>query len=181
MHGLLAALCLVLGLGLVGAAAAQGVELRSLEAVREDGALLLDFSVRPVLTRAVEDALQRGVPIHFVAEATVFRSRWYWRDSRAARASRGWRLSYQPLTSAWRVSTGGLSQSFDSLEGALSAVSRAARWRIAEAAQIDPDSRHYVEFAWRLDTTQLPRPMQIGLLGQAGWELAVEQTLKVEP
>jgi hypothetical protein len=47
-------------------------------------------------------------------------------------------------------------------------------------AQIDPDARHYVEFSFRLDTSQLPSPMQIGLPGSAEWSLGVERTVRVE-
>jgi hypothetical protein len=33
-----------------------------------------------------------------------------------------------------------------------------------------------VEFTYRLDTTLLPRPMQIGIGGQPEWTLLVEKT-----
>jgi hypothetical protein len=47
-------------------------------------------------------------------------------------------------------------------------------WKIAEPSQID-DGRHYIEFTYRLDTTLLPRPMQIGIGGQPEWTLLVEK------
>lgn len=158
---------------------AQTVDLPTLEASRQDG-VTLDFGVRVTLPPAVDDALRRGVPLYFVAEATVYRPRWWWRDERVARTARSWRLSYQPLTSTWRVSQGGLHQSYGSLEEALLAVSRSTRWKIADGAQIDADERYYVEFSWRLDTTQLPRPMQIGIGTQAEWSIGVERTLRLE-
>ena len=78
-------------------AAAQGVELASVELARRDGALVLDFAARLSLSPAVEDALQRGVPVYFVARATLYRNRWYWRDERVARVTRMWRVAYQPF------------------------------------------------------------------------------------
>jgi hypothetical protein len=54
-------------------------------------------------------------------------------------------------------------------------VRRVSGWKIAEASQID-DGGHYVEFTYRLDTTLLPRPMQIGIGGQPEWTLLVEKT-----
>jgi hypothetical protein len=128
----------------------------------------------------VEDAVQRGVPVYFVAEATVYRHRWYWRDQRVARTMRSWRLSYQPLSDTWRVSLGGLAQTHGTLADALAALSGAARWKVADHSQIDPDERYYVEFSYKLDTSQLPRPMQFGIGGQADWSLGVERVLKVE-
>ena len=83
-------LVLVLGLllWLAQSVLAQSIELPALQAVRRDGALVLEYDVRIQLSRAVEEALGRGVPVHFVARADVYRSRWYWRDERVTRASR---------------------------------------------------------------------------------------------
>jgi hypothetical protein len=55
-------------------------------------------------------------------------------------------------------------------------VRRSVGWRVVEPGQIDSDSRHYLEFSFRLDTKQLPRPIQIGISGQADWELGIERT-----
>lgn len=179
LGSLLAAL--VLGAALLpGVARAQGVELATLQATREDGALALEFAVRVTLPRAVEEALQRGVPIYFVAEAAVYRSRWYWRDQRVARVSRSWRIAYQPLTDTWRVGLGGLNQNYPTLAEALNAASRSAGWRIAELSRLDPDSSHYLEFSWRLDTTQLPGPMQFGLGTPGDWSVGASRTLRLE-
>jgi len=174
-----AALVLLLALG-GGVVRAEGISLTHLSLQRLDAGLTLDFNIRVELPRVVEDALQRGVPMYFVAEATVYRHRWYWRDERVARATRVWRLAWQPLTRSYRVSFGGLNQSFETLSEALAAVRGVAHWKIADAAQLDADSRYYVEFSYRLDTSALPRPMQIGLAGQADWTLSVERTLRIE-
>nr|WP_238446600.1 DUF4390 domain-containing protein [Azohydromonas australica] len=162
-------------------ARAGALELQELVVRRQDGGLLLDFSLRVVLPRTVEDALSRGVPLYFETEATVYRPRWYWRDERVARQSRQWRLSYQPLTENYRVSLGALHTSYATLAEALGSMTRIARWRIAEPTQLDPDEqRYYVEWSWRLDTSQLPRPMQLGIGNQADWVLGIERTLRPE-
>ena len=176
-----------MAVGVAGGAAAgpavraQGIELPALDVARHEGGLTLDFTARPSLSRAVEDAMQRGVPLYFVAQATVYRPRWYWRDERVARATRTWRISYQPLTSSWRVSLGALSQTAASAQEALAMATRACpTGSIAEAGEIDPAERYYVEFSYRLDSSQLPRPMQLDLAAQADWRLSVERTLKLD-
>ena len=172
--------CLVLW----GAAArAQGVEVLNLAAQRGPEAVTIDYQLRVTLTPPVEEAAQRGVPLYFVATATLWRPRWYWRDERVARVRREWRLSYQPLTSTWRISQGGLGQSHASLTDAMAAMTRSSGWRIADAAQAEADARYYVEFDWQLDLSQLPRPLQIGLTGVAGsgeWNIGVERQLKLD-
>lgn len=164
-------------------ARAQGVEVLGLSATRGAEAVSVDYQLRVALPRVVEDAAQRGVPLYFSAVATLWKPRWYWRDDRVARVRREWRLAYQPLTSTWRVSQGGLGQSHASLADALTTMSNSSGWRIADAAQVEPDGRYYVEFSWELDTSQLPRPLQIGLTGVGGsdWALGIERSLKVEP
>lgn len=161
-------------------AAGQGVDLVSLELQRQEGWLTLDFNARLQLSRALQEALERGIPVYFVADAVVLRNRWYWRDERVARASRTWRLAFQPLTSSWRVGIGAIGQTFASLPEALGAVSRLSGWRLAELGALDADARHYVEFSFRLDTTQLPGPMQIGLTSQGDWTLRIDRTLRLE-
>ena len=178
------ALLLGLGLGLLALAPApaqaQGVELALLKTSRAEGSLNLDFAARVALPKTAEDALLRGVPLYFVAEAALFRGRWYWRDERVSRVTRSWRVAYRPLTSDWRVSLAGLNQTYATLPEALNAASRSAGWRLADLAQIDADKTYYVEFSYRLDTTQLPGPMQFGL-GGGEWAVGVSRDIKVEP
>lgn len=154
---------------------AESVSLTTFEVQRTDEGVVLTFVAAFELPKGVEEALLKGVPLHFEAAAEVLQDRWWWRDKRVSRASRDWRLTYQPLTRKFRVGFGGLNQSYDSLAEALGSLGRSTRWKIAEPGQLDDDGRHYVEFAFRLDTTQLPRPMQIGIGGQADWSLAAER------
>jgi hypothetical protein len=156
-------------------ARAEGPELTTFEVTRGEEGVLLSYAVKLELPRGAEEALNKAVPLYFVAEAEVFRDRWYWRDQSLAQASRVWRIVYQPLTLSYRVTFGGLSQTYPNRSEALAAISRNARWRIVEPGLADDGGRHYVEFSFRLDTSLLPRPMQIGISGQADWTLKVER------
>lgn len=173
-------LLLLGGLGLAPPLRAEPVELAQLDLARSEGALTLEFAARVTLPRAVEEALHRGVPVYFVAQAELKRKRWYWRDERVARVTRSWRVAYQPLTNTWRVSLGGLHQSYPSLADAMATVSRSGGWRIAELAQLDADSRYELEFTYKLDTAQLPSFMQIGLGGPNEWAIGAERVLRLD-
>ncbi len=182
--------CVALMIGLSGhaqgasgdAPSSTGAEITQLQVERNAEGVFLSAAIRFELPVAVEDALLKGVPMFFVAEADVYRARWYWYDKRLLTAERHFRLAYQPLTRRWRINvasgtiTAGslglaLNQSFDTLPEALAAVQRVSRWKIAEAGDLDAESRHSVEFRYRLDLSQLPRPFQIGVLGQADWNI----------
>ncbi len=171
-------------------AAAEGpnAEIVRLAAERSDGGVFVSAQMRIELASAVEEALQKGVAVHFVAQAQLLRDRWYWTDKRIATATRQMRLTYQPLTQQWKLSqTQGagarsglaLNQTYDSLAEALQALSRLSRWKIADNVDMDPDARHYVEFSFKLDSSELPRPLQIGILGQSDWSLSVHKSQRV--
>lgn len=153
---------------------ARDVELTSFDVQQGEDGVWLNYAVNFELSPSVDDALNKAVPLYFVAEASIFRQRWYWADRREAHAVRIWRIVYQPLTSTYRVTFGGLSQNYDSRSEALAAISRGVRWKIAEPGQLESGG-HYIEFSFRLDTSLLPRPMQIGINGQPDWTLAVER------
>lgn len=178
--------CLCLAWGLAGSARAQtpSPEISDLQFSRSGDAVMLSATVKFDLPAVIEDALIKGVSVIFVAEADVYQERWYWTDKKIAAVVRHLRLAYQPLTRRWRlnVSAGAssnsglavaLTQYFDNLPEALSALQRFYHWKITEVADIDLGKQHFVDFRFRLDASQLPRLLQIGTLGQSDWNLSV--------
>lgn len=159
---------------------ADPIELSRIEAVRTEQGVALSFDARFELPSGVEGVLQKGVALHFVAEAELMRSRWLWWDGKVSRVSRNWRLTYQPLTFSYRVNLGGLSQSYRSLAEAMQAVQRATRWRISDPIP-DEEGRYYVDFSYRLDASQLPRPLQISMGHQPEWSLQIQRIVPVTP
>lgn len=152
--------------------AASLAELRTLR--EADGGLLLTARVRFALAPALEQALLKGVPLHFMAEAVVLRSRWYWRDRRLAERRHYWRLAYLPLMRRWRVLASdaplaGVSAPapdavaslwFDSLAQALEGVQRLHDWPVMAAAHFEPGRKHTLRFRYLLLGEELPRPLQ---------------------
>lgn len=191
--GLLVLACLAWSHGTPVRAEAPVTEISTFRLEREGEAILLTANVKFELSAAVQDALLKGVPMVFVAEADTFRERWYWTNKRVLSAERHMRLAYQPLTRRWRLNVASglikpaglalaLNQNFDSLSEALAAVQRLSRWKIGDISDQDLELRHYVEFRFRLDMSQLPRPFQIGTLGQTDWNISASssQTLTLD-
>ena len=186
-----AAALLLLVVGLAPAQAqVTGADVTQMEVERgEDGGIQLSAAVKFDLPTVIEDALTKGIPMFFVAEASIYRDRWYWYDKRVTTIARHMRLSFQPLTRRWRLQVSAspignsglvLGQMFDTREEALAAVQRISRWRIADASAIQPDSTHTVEFRFRLDVSQLPRPFQIGAVGQSEWNITASRAQRLE-
>jgi hypothetical protein len=188
---MLALLCLVAWPGPAAAQAHAG-ESADLRLERSDDGLYLSAALQFDVPELAEDALYKGIPVFFVAEAQVLRERWYWSDRQVATATRYMRLSYQPLTRRWRLSTSStafsntglgvvLGQNFDELHDALAAMQRISRWKIADASEIEADAAHTVNFRFRLDMSQLPRPLQIGAVGSSGWSLLLSRQQRLVP
>jgi hypothetical protein len=169
---------LAVGASVAALSASSGAALATLDVRRLDDGVEIDFAVQFALSTSVEEALHKGVPLTFVAQAEVYRNRWYWRDERVAREARSWRLTWQPLTRNYRVTLGAFAQSHPTLDEALVAISRAVGWRVAPRLALDED-RYYVDFSYRLDTSLLPRPMQFGIAGASEWQIAVERSVPV--
>jgi hypothetical protein len=181
--------CLVLT-PLLSRAQANNTEISQIQVERNPDGVFLFATLRFELPPVVEDALLKGVPLFFVVQADVYRDRWYWTDKKILSAERHMRLAYQPLTRRWRLNMASgvitpnslgvaLNQSFDSLSEALAAMRRVSRWKIAEAAEIDADQKHSLEVKFELDVSQLPRPFQIGVLGQPEWIISAQGNVRV--
>ena len=190
--GRLIVLC-VLALSFAAQAQPQKPQVFQLNLQRTPEALYLSARMELSPEQVVEETLLKSVPLYFVWQADVYRQRWYWTDRRIASVTRTLRLAYQPLTRRWRVSlsndagaiAGGaglqyaLHQNYDSLADALAGVGRVTRWKIAEATRLPTDESHYLEFAFRLDLSLLPRPFQIGIGNQQEWNIEVRDRINV--
>lgn len=167
---------------------AQAAEISQFQAERTEDGVLVSSQVRFDIPSVVEDTLSKGIPLFFVMDGAVVRERWYWIDKKVCASERRIRLAFQPLTRRWRLSVASgssgssdgtlglnLSRNFASLGEALSSLKRVARWNICDAnalGELDAGSRYRVDFRFRLDVNELPRPFQIGAIGQADWDIS---------
>jgi hypothetical protein len=174
--------CLLLAAG--GVRAQSVTEIAQLRIEHSDDEWQLSAQIQFEMPGPVEDALLKGIPMVFVVNADVLRERWYWwSDKKVVSVERSMRLAYQPLTRRWRlnvsagpvVSSGvglALNQSFDTLAQALSSIKRLSKWKVAATADLDASAKYKLDFRFRLDLGQLPRPFQIGAIGQSDWDIA---------
>lgn len=173
---LLCCICFAPGVG------AEGIEVNKVEARLTDEGYRLTADFKIVLPASVEEALKRGVTLYFVSELAVHRSRWYWLDTDIESFEQTTKLSYNTLTRQYRLSRGGLFQSFFELKDALRAVGYQtsppipvdllnnaaggylARW-------VKKNSHIGASASMRLDLTQLPKPLQVNALTSDQWNV----------
>jgi Domain of unknown function (DUF4390) len=123
--------------------------------------------------------LARSTPLYFVLDWRITSPRWYWRDQRLAQGQLYWRISHNPLTQQWRVSSGTspnisegrFAQTFNSLDEALNNLRQIRRDSLVKSNELQANQKYEVAVRLRLDTTQLPKPFQINAITNSDWAL----------
>lgn len=167
-------LCLALLVFLPFVAWAAEIDISNPQLVAGDDGYVLSADFKFDLTPRLEEAVTKGVVLYFVADFELTKGRWYWLDEKLASRSQTYRLSYHALTRQYRLSTGGLHQSFATLSDAVQVLSRLRNWGVIERGEkgIRAGEPYEAALRLRLDVTQLPRPFQISALGNKEWSLA---------
>lgn len=165
--------CLLLAcsLGLAAAGArADGIDIREarLEAQEDGWTLFAELGID--LSSRLEEAVNKGVPLHFSLEFELNRPRWYWLDEKTQRATLTYKLSYHALTQSYRLSAGSLYQSFPTLREALRLLARPRLFAI-EKQKITPGENYIAQVRMRLDAAQLPKAFQINAFTSREWTL----------
>jgi hypothetical protein len=125
-------LSLLLATSLV--AKADGIEVKSAELEVVDEILVLNADLEIGLRPAIEETLNKGVPLNFVAEFEIKKPRWYWLDEVIVTAQQHIRLSYHALTRQYQLTNNAKYQNFSSLNEALRELGRLQKWHVAEKA-----------------------------------------------
>ena len=167
-------LLVVLALFACTHAAADDSQITLAEIVPGEGGYVLNADIELDLNSRLTDAITRGVAMHFVAELTIERPRWYWMNEVVVERELNYRVSYHAITRSYRLSIGSLHQSFDALDTVLLTMQRIRNWQIAGPDELPPGISHEVSLRFRLDTAQLPKPFQVTAIGSRDWSVGTD-------
>lgn len=139
----------------------------------EDGHVLsAEFAVD--LGPRLEDAVARGVPLYFNLEFTLERNRWWWLNEQVASITITYRLAYNALTRQYRLSFGGLHQSFANLSEALRVISRVSALPVADKGVLKAGDGYAAALRLSLDRNQLPKPLQVDAIANSDWQVSAK-------
>lgn len=159
---------------LVPLAQADTIAVRSAELRADDDRYVLNAEFDLALNSTLEEALQNGVPLHFVFEFELLRPRWYWVDEKALSVVSEYRVSYNALTRQYRVASGLLGQTFEALDEVERFLSRVTSRPVANRDQLAKGARYEAAVRLRLDVNKLPKPFQMSALASREWSLQSE-------
>lgn len=160
----------LLALLFIATAQAEGIAVNRAEARLSDDGYQLSASYDIHLTFAAQQALERGVPLYFVGEFLLTRSRWYWLDEEIFQGEQTVKLSYNVLTRQYRISRGALFQNFAGLEDALNILSRQSS-AVIPAELVEKNKSYIAAARLRLDVAQLPKLLQVNAVTGKDWTL----------
>jgi uncharacterized protein DUF4390 len=157
-----------------GASHADPIEVLGvgMEPVDEGYVVHADFWFE--LSSRLEEALANGVSLNFMVEFELVRPRWYWFDDTAASEKLQVKLSYLPLSQQYTVASGPVQQSFSSLAEALRVLGRIRSWPVLGRDRIAAGQSYVGAIRMRLDTSQLPKAVQVMAMTSRDWTLASE-------
>ena len=164
----------ILGMCIAQLAHSQAIKVKQAELERVDSGWLLNANFSIELPAGLENALKKGVTLHFLTEFELTRSRWYWFDEKAVSIQRQVRLSHQPLINQYRVTAGGFTFNAGSLPEALRVAGTVGGWNVIESALISPDKNYEASIRMILDLGKLPKPFQVDALNSKDWALSGE-------
>ena len=110
--------------------------------------------------------------LYFQTEFDLTRSRWYWFDEKSVITQRQIRLSYQPLTQQYRITSEGFIFSAQTISEALQAVGSIGGWRVIDNSQLDTGKLYTASLRMALDLSKLPKPFQVNALNNRDWNVS---------
>ncbi|RQS69011.1 DUF4390 domain-containing protein [Burkholderia sp. Bp8963] len=167
---LMVALTLCLAFAMPARAESIAVQRASLQA--DGSGWSLDARFDFDLNANLEDAVNKGIPLYFTTDFELSRARWYWFDEQPVSVSQTIRLSFQPLTREYRVSTGGLQLGFATLKDALAVVKHITSWHVIDRNQVHQGETYTASVRMQLDTALMPKPFQVDAVNNRDWALA---------
>ncbi|MDE1181402.1 DUF4390 domain-containing protein [Paraburkholderia sp.] len=133
---------------------------------------MLDARFEFELNSNLEDAVNKGIPLYFTTDFELSRPRWYWFDEQPVSVSQSIRLSFQPLTREYRVSTGGLQLGFSTLKDALAVIQHVTSWHVFDRNQVTAGETYNASVRMQLDIALMPKPFQIDAVNNRDWNLS---------
>lgn len=172
-HGAGAGL-LVLFLLMPIAAGAEGIDVKSADLEQVEEAFILNAELEISLSPVLEDALNKGVPLNFVADFELKKPRWYWLDETIASAQQHVRLSYHALTRQYQLNFSGHYLNFLSLGEACRELGQLRDWPVMVKERLKKRTAYVAALRMKLDLGQLPKPLQVNALASKEWNLDSE-------
>lgn len=162
-------------------AASSSIVIKNAELQLSEDAYKLNADLEVTFDEAIEEAINKGVPLNFLVEFQVVSPRKYWFDDEIVTTTSNYALSYHALSRQYLVAHNGRQNSYETLSEAKLELEQIDDWKVLQKSQIEKGEVYKAALLMRLDQTKLPQALQVEAIGSEDWNLAsqkFEWTLK---
>lgn len=156
-------------------AANSSIVIKNAELQAADDAFKLSADVDITFNEAIEEAINKGVPLDFLVEFQVVSPRKYWFDDEIVTLSTSYTLSYHALSRQYLVSHNGRQTSYETLSEAKLELMEIDDWKVLQKSQIEKGEAYKAALLMRLDQSKLPQALQVEAIGSENWNLVSQK------
>ena len=160
---------------LPAAAQAVGIQINSVNLTAVEKGYEIDMDSEITLNETLEQALEKGIVLHFVTKFSLFDARWYKLNDEVARSKFVVGLRYYALTRQYHLNHPVFSQNYYSLKEALQALGRIRDLPLTVKSELKPDADYVASVRIWLDLTRMPKPFQVETIGSSRWDLSSDK------
>jgi hypothetical protein len=144
-----------------------------LVAIEENYALNADIDLS--FAPAIEEALNKGVPLTFLVEFQLSTPKKYWFDDEIVTQNQRVTISYHALSRQYLVNRGSHQQSFATLPQAREELVKIKDWVVVDKRLLKKGEAYQAAIRMRLDQSRLPKPLQVEAAGSEDWAIVSER------
>lgn len=141
---------------------------------QEAGLYMLNSDLEMVLSAEIKEAIDKGVPVEFLYEFTLYKTRRYWFDKELATINTSITVSYHALSRQYLVNHDGRQTSHEILREAMIELVQLYDWPVFDQALIEAGETYEATLNVKLDKAQLPKAIQVDSINTEAWTLVAE-------
>ncbi len=156
-------------------AANSAITIKQAELVSKEEIYKLNADLDIVFSTAIEDAINKGVPLTFLIEFQVVSPRKYWFDDEVVTLSTRVSLSYHALSRQYLINRSNHQLTFASLQDAKDELAKLRDWSVLDKSMLKKGEAYNAALRVRLDQSLLPKPLQVEALSSDDWDMVSER------
>ncbi len=157
--------------GVTAVAASSNIHIKNAYMHLDGETYNLDADMDLSFDEAIEEAINKGVVLHFLLEFQVVSPRKYWFDDEIVTKTQNITLSYHALARQYLLMRDGRQQSYDTLLEAKLELAEVRDWKVLEKSMVEKGEPYQAALLMRLDQTKLPKAIQVDAIGSEAWTM----------
>jgi len=156
-------------------AATNSITIKQADLQLADEFYLLNAEISIDFDAEIEEAINKGVPLHFLIEFQVVSPRKYWFDDEIITTTNRVTLSYHALTKQYLVNRETHQKSFETLDEAIDELLQLTDLKVFEKVLIEKDANYKAALLMRLDQAKLPKAIQVDAIASEKWNITSQK------